>query len=58
MPVIFILIIVSLVVAVSFLGLFIWANKSGQYDDTVSPAMRILFEDSKKQKEENKENKA
>lgn len=52
MSVIFVLIVVSLVVAVSFLGLFIWANKSGQYDDTVTPAMRMLFEDKKKSKEE------
>ncbi len=51
MPVIFILIVISLIVAISFLGLFIWANKSGQYDDTVSPAIRMLFEDKKKEED-------
>ncbi|UII30440.1 cbb3-type cytochrome oxidase assembly protein CcoS [Fulvivirga ulvae] len=48
MSVIFILIIISMVVAGSFLALFIWANKSGQFDDTVTPSMRMLFEDKKK----------
>ncbi|MBL6449385.1 cbb3-type cytochrome oxidase assembly protein CcoS [Fulvivirga sp. 29W222] len=50
MSVIFILIIISMVVAGSFLALFIWANKSGQFDDTVTPSMRMLFEDKKKKK--------
>ena len=48
MSVIFILILISMVVAGSFLGLFIWANKSGQFDDSVTPGMRILFEDKQK----------
>lgn len=47
MSVIFVLILISMVVAGAFLGLFIWANKSGQYDDTVTPSMRMLFEDKK-----------
>ncbi|QSE96299.1 cbb3-type cytochrome oxidase assembly protein CcoS [Fulvivirga lutea] len=51
MSVIFVLIMVSLVVASCFLGLFIWANKSGQYDDTVSPAIRMLFDDKKARKD-------
>jgi cbb3-type cytochrome oxidase maturation protein len=45
MPVILILILASLAVAVAFLGAFIWAVKSGQFDDTCTPAMRILGED-------------
>ncbi len=53
MSVIFVLIIISLIVAGAFLGLFIWANKSGQYDDTVSPAIRMLFDDKKKEESEN-----
>ncbi|MEQ8242748.1 cbb3-type cytochrome oxidase assembly protein CcoS [Fulvivirga sp.] len=47
MSVIYILIILSVVVAGTFLGLFIWANKSGQYDDTTTPSMRMLFDDKK-----------
>jgi len=48
MSVIFVLIIVSMVVAGAFLGLFVWANKSGQFDDTVTPSMRMLFEGKKR----------
>ena len=54
MSVIILLIVISLVVALLFLGVFIWAVKSGQYDDTVSPSIRILFDD-KKQEKPNKE---
>lgn len=39
------LIIISLIVAGSFLVAFIWAVKSGQYEDDYSPAVRILFDD-------------
>lgn len=46
MSVIFILILASLGVAVAFLVGFIWAVKSGQFEDTCTPAMRILSEDS------------
>ncbi|ELR70774.1 hypothetical protein C900_03382 [Fulvivirga imtechensis AK7] len=53
MSVIFVLIIVSMVVAGGFLALFIWANKSGQFDDTVTPSMRMLFDDKKKRGTEN-----
>ena len=41
----FLLIGVSFVVAFVFLILFIWAVKSGQYDDTYTPSIRILFDD-------------
>lgn len=47
MSVIVLLILFSVIVALVFLGAFIWAVKSGQYDDTESPAIRILFEDRK-----------
>lgn len=49
MSVILILIITSIIVAVLFLGAFYWAVKSGQYDDTYSPSVRMLFEDKKKE---------
>jgi len=45
MSVILILILASLGVAVVFLGGFIWAVRSGQFEDTCTPAMRILSED-------------
>ena len=45
MSVILILILASLAVALAFLGGFIWAVRSGQFEDTCTPAMRILNED-------------
>jgi cbb3-type cytochrome oxidase maturation protein len=33
------------VVAAGFLMAFVWAVRTGQFDDTVSPALRILFDD-------------
>ncbi|MDZ7607981.1 MAG: cbb3-type cytochrome oxidase assembly protein CcoS [Cyclobacteriaceae bacterium] len=47
MSVIILLIIISIVVALGFLAIFIWAVKTGQFDDTVSPGIRILFDDKK-----------
>jgi cbb3-type cytochrome oxidase maturation protein len=32
-------------VAAGFLIAFVWAVRAGQFDDTVSPALRILFDD-------------
>jgi cbb3-type cytochrome oxidase maturation protein len=48
MSVILILILASLAVALAFLAGFIWAVKSGQFEDTCTPAMRILSEDEAK----------
>uniref|UniRef100_UPI0040479679 cbb3-type cytochrome oxidase assembly protein CcoS n=1 Tax=Roseivirga sp. TaxID=1964215 RepID=UPI0040479679 len=48
MSVILILILISLVVAVVFLSAFFWAVKSGQFDDTYSPSVRMLFDDKLK----------
>jgi len=45
MAVIFILIGLSLIVALIFLFLYIWSVKDGQYDDDQTPAIRILFDD-------------
>jgi cbb3-type cytochrome oxidase maturation protein len=50
MSVIFILLTISIVVAASFLGAFLWAIKSGQYDDDYTPSVRILFDDNQKTK--------
>lgn len=46
MNVILILILASLVVALLFLGAFIWAVRAGQYEDTCTPSMRILADDA------------
>lgn len=45
MSIIFTLILVSLAVALVFLGAFIWAVRSGQYDDDYTPSVRMLFDD-------------
>ena len=45
MSVIYIFITVSICVAVLFLGAFIKAVKSGQYDDDYTPSVRMLFDD-------------
>jgi cbb3-type cytochrome oxidase maturation protein len=45
MNIFYLLIGVSLLVALVFLALFIWAVKSGQYDDYETPSYRILFDD-------------
>jgi len=45
MKIILLLIGCSLVLAVGFLIAFIWSVKSGQIDDTTTPAYRILDDD-------------
>lgn len=53
MSVIIVLIVIGILVAGGFLVGFIWAVKSGQYDDTDSPAVRMLFDDTKPIKKKN-----
>jgi cbb3-type cytochrome oxidase maturation protein len=45
MNVIIILILASLAVALLFLAGFVWAVRSGQYEDTLTPSLRVLGED-------------
>jgi len=47
MSVIFLLIPLSIVIALCFLGAFIWAVRSGQYEDTCTPSMRLLLEEKR-----------
>lgn len=47
MEIIILLIAISLTIALLFLGAFVWNMKSGQYDDTYGPSVRMLFEDKK-----------
>jgi len=46
MNIFYLLIGASLLVALVFLGLFIWAVRTGQYDDNETPSYRMLFDDS------------
>jgi cbb3-type cytochrome oxidase maturation protein len=48
MIVIFLLIPLSIIIAACFLGAFIWAVRSGQYEDTCTPSMRLLLDDDRK----------
>ncbi|WP_410403029.1 cbb3-type cytochrome oxidase assembly protein CcoS [Hymenobacter sp. BT491] len=45
MTIIFLLIGISLSVALIFLGAFLWAVRTGQYEDDYTPSVRMLFED-------------
>ncbi len=45
MSVIVILIFFSVLVAGGFLIAFLWAVRSGQYEDRYTPSVRILFDD-------------
>ena len=53
MNIFYLLIGVSLLVALIFLGAFIWAVKTGQFDDNETPSIRILFDDEPIIDEEN-----
>lgn len=56
MAIIVLLIGISLTIAVVFLLVFFCNMKSGQYDDTYTPSVRMLF-DGKRKKEEAKSGK-
>jgi hypothetical protein len=45
MSALYILIGVSLLVALGFLFAFLWAMRKGQYDDDYTPSVRMLFDD-------------
>ena len=48
MSVIVLLIVAGGMVAAGFLGAFVWAVRTGQFDDTATPPLRVLFEDSER----------
>lgn len=45
MSVIYVLLAISIIVAVFFFIAFIISVRSGQYDDAYTPSVRMLFED-------------
>lgn len=65
MNVIIILLGISLFIAIIFLIAFLWAVKSGQFDDKYTPSVRMLFDETnsevdiklKNKKEKEKSNK-
>ena len=50
MSALYILIIVSIVVAATFLAAFIWSVRSDQFEDKQGSAMRMLYDDELKNK--------
>jgi cbb3-type cytochrome oxidase maturation protein len=57
MTIIFLLIAISLVLAIGFLSAFLWAVKSGQYEDDYTPSVRMLFDEQVKKKNEESKSK-
>ena len=45
MSIIYVLLGISVLVALGFLVAFLVSVKNGQYDDTYTPSIRMLFED-------------
>jgi cbb3-type cytochrome oxidase maturation protein len=54
MNIFYLLIGVSLLVALVFLAAFIWAVRNGQFDDNETPSIRILFDDDTLDRETDK----
>jgi cbb3-type cytochrome oxidase maturation protein len=55
MLVIFLLIFISLTLALTFFAAFVWAVRSGQFEDTFTPSMRMLTDEAAS-KTENRNN--
>ncbi|PWL39390.1 cbb3-type cytochrome oxidase assembly protein CcoS [Flagellimonas aquimarina] len=60
MSVIYVLLAISISVALVFFAAFVFSVKRGQYDDSYTPSVRMLFEDEllpdlDKEEPENKE---
>lgn len=47
MEALYVLLIFSLLLGCGFLLAFFWAHGSGQFDDAETPALRMLFDDTR-----------
>lgn len=56
MSVIVLLIVAGGTVAAGFLAAFAWAVRSGQYDDTCTPAVRVLLDERSHTQQEGSDN--
>jgi cbb3-type cytochrome oxidase maturation protein len=45
MTILFLMIPIAILLGVSFLAAFIWATSNGQFDDSETPAYRILIDE-------------
>jgi len=57
MNIFYLLIGVSLFAALIFLAAFVWAVRSGQFEDTYTPSIRILFDDDEVEQIEDEKKK-
>ena len=48
MSIIYVLLSISVIVALGFFIAFVVSVRKGQYDDTYTPSIRMLFEDLKR----------
>lgn len=55
--VIVLLIGISVLVAGVFLFVFFWSMKNGQFDDTYTPSVRMLFDDNFRPDKDGQQNK-
>jgi cbb3-type cytochrome oxidase maturation protein len=55
MNILYFLVGCSVLMALIFLGAFIWSLKNGQHDDVYTPGVRILFDDELIDLEKDKE---
>jgi cbb3-type cytochrome oxidase maturation protein len=46
MSALFLLLFISIAVALVFLAAFLWSVKKGQFDDDYTPSVRMLFDDT------------
>ena len=53
--IIFILLPLSVLIATGFFVAFVWAVRSGQYEDTCTPSMRLLLEENEPSRKQNLE---
>jgi cbb3-type cytochrome oxidase maturation protein len=51
MEVLYVMIPIALLLGVLFLGGFLWAVRTDQWEDLDSPAYRVLFEEKEERKE-------
>ncbi len=51
MNILFLLIGISIIIAIGFLIGFLWAIKSGQYKDDYTPSVRMLHDNNFKRKQ-------
>jgi cbb3-type cytochrome oxidase maturation protein len=56
MNALFVLIIISILIAIGFLAAFIWAVRNGQMDDDYTPSIRMLWDNELTAKKSKKTN--